>query len=954
MKINHTNIAGRRLVFLSAMIFGTQLASGQVVLANSETEFSGVQGQDNWTYGYRNFTADGGAENYDPVADFIAFDETTEFSGTAWDLQTAAAAPWTLVGALNVHPNGTNNTNEHWAIRRWTATGPDITGPTLVEVAWYVAAQNPAGNGTSGRLHLNGDLQREVAVGGTDEVGVTTSSFLTVDVGDIIDLALTPEGPTGDRGDGADGSYTRMIISTVVDTDNDLLADSWEEVYFPGDLTQLSAGGDFDNDNLTDGEEFALQSNPTVVDTDGDGLNDDLETNDGVYVSPTETGSSPILVDTDADGINDFDEVNGTPVTDPSLFDTDGDGFSDFDELNIFQSDPTDINDTPLSEALGDSRTEFSGVDGQDGWSWGYRNYTADGGATNYDAAADFIPFPVDGTTTRSLTNFWNGTNYDWFNEVDPQNPPWTLLGREGTHPNGTNNAEEHWTVRRWTASGLGATTPVRVIWHTRKSNTANDGVTGGIHLNGDQLDAQTVAGNDTTGFIRYHYINLEDGDIIDLVLTPEGVTNRTDGSDSASNWMTIDTRVPAVPIHSNGKYFIPVDAEDSEPDGLADFWEEEYFPGDLSQLFTGGDFDGDGLNDEDEQALSTNPTVGDSDGDGISDGAEVALGTDPCSTDSDGDGFSDGHEVATGYDPADANSNVTTSVGLSADLLNDYPEFENSPQGVNGWTYGYYNITVDGEPTSQTTFIEFPTDGTTTYSPTNFWNGANFDMIDGGGQATNPPWTNLTPTTAHPNGDNNLEVHWTTTRWTATEDGPLALSYSLRKQGMGGNGTTAIVLQNGLPLDEITVGGTDGVGLRSWYFVNARAGDTLELALSPKGVDDSDNDGNDNSHLQFWIDPFIPAGPVQPDGTPFVPGVGLDALRVLAVDYDQDNSLLRVTFTSRDGFEYQVEQLSGTDPVSWTPIGPSASPQAGGETTVTIPGFTDPRAIIHVRELVP
>lgn len=44
-------------------------------------------------------------------------------------------------------------------------------------------------------------------------------------------------------------------------------------------------------------------------DTDGDGLLDIYETNTGIYVSPTDTGSDPMLADTDEDGVSDGDEV---------------------------------------------------------------------------------------------------------------------------------------------------------------------------------------------------------------------------------------------------------------------------------------------------------------------------------------------------------------------------------------------------------------------------------------------------------------------------------------------------------------------------------------------------------------------------------------------------------------------------------------------------------------------
>ena len=53
-------------------------------------------------------------------------------------------------------------------------------------------------------------------------------------------------------------------------------------------------------------------------------------------------------------------------------------------------------------------------------------------------------------------------------------------------------------------------------------------------------------------------------------------------------------------------------------------------------------DPDSDGLTNDEEAELGTNPEVADSDGDGVSDGNEVRTGTDPLSADSDGDGQPD------------------------------------------------------------------------------------------------------------------------------------------------------------------------------------------------------------------------------------------------------------------------------------------------------------------------
>ena len=71
----------------------------------------------------------------------------------------------------------------------------------------------------------------------------------------------------------------------------------------------------------------------------------------------------------------------------------------------------------------------------------------------------------------------------------------------------------------------------------------------------------------------------------------------------------------------------------------------------------TGIDTDGDGLSDQQEYDLGSDPFDSDSDDDGLNDGREVELGTDPNKADSDGDGFTDGDEVAAGTDPNNADS---------------------------------------------------------------------------------------------------------------------------------------------------------------------------------------------------------------------------------------------------------------------------------------------------------
>lgn len=69
-------------------------------------------------------------------------------------------------------------------------------------------------------------------------------------------------------------------------------------------------------------------------------------------------------------------------------------------------------------------------------------------------------------------------------------------------------------------------------------------------------------------------------------------------------------------------------------------------------------DADKDGLPDQRENELKTNPRLADTDGDKLSDYDEVEIyRTDPLKQDTDGDGFPDGEEVQTGNNPSGSGS---------------------------------------------------------------------------------------------------------------------------------------------------------------------------------------------------------------------------------------------------------------------------------------------------------
>lgn len=159
-----------------------------------------------------------------------------------------------------------------------------------------------------------------------------------------------------------------FLIEVIDDSDGDGLEDLWELTYFPN-LTTATGSGNNDGDGLTNAQEQSAGTNPTLADTDSDGLNDDVEINTH--------GSNPLIADTDGDGIDDGAEVSNSNgfVTDPTLADTDGDGFND--ALEIAEgTDPTNGGDFPntllalrLNEILARNSTDITdGFNNREDW----------------------------------------------------------------------------------------------------------------------------------------------------------------------------------------------------------------------------------------------------------------------------------------------------------------------------------------------------------------------------------------------------------------------------------------------------------------------------------------------------------------------------------------------------------------------------------------------------------
>ncbi|MFT7172207.1 MAG: hypothetical protein ACI9NQ_000416 [Paracoccaceae bacterium] len=214
----------------------------------------------------------------------------------------------------------------------------------------------------------------------------------------------------------------------IVDSDTDGLDDGYEitNSLNPSDDgsgdPENGADGDPDMDNLTNIEELDMGTDPQDGDTDMDDLSDGVETNTGIWVSPTDTGTDPLNSDSDGDGLLDgvenpdlpFVDAN-QPGTDPNNSDGDNDTISDGDEIEQ-GSNPTVAQAIPVGyfqdfDGFADGSTDVgdgSVMNGTANIQGGKLELTRDGvagGAASFMIPADAVPGSGDGwTATFDLT----------------------------------------------------------------------------------------------------------------------------------------------------------------------------------------------------------------------------------------------------------------------------------------------------------------------------------------------------------------------------------------------------------------------------------------------------------------------------------------------------------------------------------------------------------------------
>lgn len=188
---------------------GSALAN-PVIVADSVTGFSGVQGANGWSYGWYNLEDISLAEGTisTDTADFRAFEFYSAATGWwASDTDSAAGNPasgavpgsYALVTQIYMHAHapvagaiGSLVGEEQWSVRRWTSDAAGLTTLSgFIALANYGSA---LGNGTEAHVLVDGVSVYSYNLEAGDFEGTEFSLELELEEGSLVEMVLGSKG----------------------------------------------------------------------------------------------------------------------------------------------------------------------------------------------------------------------------------------------------------------------------------------------------------------------------------------------------------------------------------------------------------------------------------------------------------------------------------------------------------------------------------------------------------------------------------------------------------------------------------------------------------------------------------------------------------------------------------------------------------------------------------------
>jgi hypothetical protein len=657
--------------------------------------------------------------------------------------------------------------------RTLTITSPEGTSPCLPQVtvtAPIATFTFNCGSATSTGTFINNGILGQsgsVTIGLTGTtLGSATFTVTGTDFSGTLTTVLTAGQtsvtiPIVYDGSGAAGSQTLTITSaesigvatctpsvtvTASDKDNDGLTDA-EEAIIGTDPTKKDTDGDGIDDNVEVGVNkvynAGTDTNPLDKDTDDDGLSDGAETGvDGIYTAGTDT--NPLNIDTDGDGIQDGTEkgitapiadpdgagpilgtntgvfvadADGSTTTDPLDTDTDNDGLLD----GIEDANKNGKQDSPV---IGNSTTVGSGeTDPSDPDSDG--DLLTDG-----NEVLVRLTNPMDTDSDNGGTNdkqeITDGTNPRpgfGADDLDGDSDGDGIGGRQeliiGTDPQNADTDNDG--INDGAEVGIDGVYTVGTDTNPLDKDTDDDGLSDGDEKNGTGLLATFGATNPLNGDTDGD--GIKDG-------TEAGVIAKINGGVSAPGgilYSGTNISSPNFVIDTDPLTKTDPTKVDTDNDGLNDGIEDANKNGKQDSPIIG--------NSVTQGSGETSPTNTDSDADGLTDGNEVnGTGsnagkiTSPMDTDTDNGGTEDGQEIIDGTNPAltfgaddyagdPDNDGLTTGqeIAIGTSPTNADTDNDGIKDGIEVGIDGLYTAGTDTNPLDADTDDDGIKDGTET-----------------------------------------------------------------------------------------------------------------------------------------------------------------------------------------------------------------------------------------------
>ncbi|KPL08093.1 hypothetical protein AMJ86_01930 [bacterium SM23_57] len=163
---------------------------------------------------------------------------------------------------------------------------------------------------------------------------------------------------------------------------------------------------------------------------------------------------------------------------------------------------------------VADTASEFSGLQGQDNWYYGFY----DGIGTVPYSTSDFEVFPYFGETQYKFS-----LPAHWYIDDSIYG---SVLWDGGWHPHGS---PEHWVVRRWISEVAGT---ISIRGTLRKlDDGGGDGIMGHIIIDGEEVWSQYVSYDNTAGIDYNIIVGVNKGSYVDFAVAP----NQNSDYDSTS-----------------------------------------------------------------------------------------------------------------------------------------------------------------------------------------------------------------------------------------------------------------------------------------------------------------------------------------------------------------------------------------------------------------------------------